>query len=104
MGGAATRMLNAVKGLQNFDHDVILITAFPHYPNGDIPKDLRLKAFSKNKLGKIEIYRVWVPPLPHKGLARRFITITHRPKANCMNNGFLRMTLANNKEPFIESY
>jgi len=73
MGGASTRMLNAVKGLQMLGHRITLVSAFPHYPDGDVPNDLRTKALIKNRNGTMETYRVWVPPLPHKGLARRLI-------------------------------
>jgi len=73
MGGAATRMLNAVKGLHKLGHRIILISAFPHYPTGMVPKEFRKKALCKCNMRNIVFFRVWIPPIPHKGLAKRFL-------------------------------
>lgn len=73
MGGASTRVSNAIKGLKKRGHDLIVVTAFPHYPHGKIPQKYRLKALTFEKSDDVEVIRVWVPSLPHKGFAKRLM-------------------------------
>jgi glycosyltransferase involved in cell wall biosynthesis len=73
MGGASTRVSNAIKGLRSFGHEIFVVTAFPHYPQGHIPKEYRGRAFAVEGDEKVRVFRVWVPPLPHKGGAKRLI-------------------------------
>lgn len=73
MGGASTRVSNAIKGLDKRGHELVVVTAFPHYPHGRIPHKYGKKALAFEKKGDAEIIRVWVPSLPHKGFAKRLI-------------------------------
>ena len=73
MGGGSTRAYNAVKGLVSLAHEVTVITAFPHYPTGKIPKKYRHRLISIENFGKVKIIRTWVPPLASRGLAKRFV-------------------------------
>jgi glycosyltransferase involved in cell wall biosynthesis len=70
MGGASTRVSNAIKGLRERGHEIFVVTAFPHYPHGRIPREYRGRAFALEGEGKVKVLRVWVPPLPHEGAKR----------------------------------
>lgn len=73
MGGGATRAYNAAKGLAESGFDVTVVSAFPHYPKGVIPKKYRKKPFLIEKNDSITLIRTFVPPLQSKGLGRRII-------------------------------
>lgn len=73
LGGAATRAYNAAKGLLLNGCEVTVVTGFPHYPHGEIPKEYRWKPFKAELLGRIRVIRTFMLPLESKGLARRII-------------------------------
>ena len=73
IGGASTRASNAIKGLRKKGHLVYVVTAFPHYPHGCVPKECRRKAFAIEGDDAVRVVRVWVPPLPHEGAAKRLV-------------------------------
>ncbi len=73
MGGGATRAYNVAKGLVLNNCKVTVVTAFPHYPDGNIPREYRWKPFKIEKSEGMTIIRTFVPPLASKGLLRRAI-------------------------------
>jgi len=73
MGGGATRAYNAAKGLTLNGCKVVVITAFPHYPHGNIPAEYRWKPLKVEYKEGLKIIRTIVPPLPSKGLVRQLI-------------------------------
>jgi glycosyltransferase involved in cell wall biosynthesis len=73
VGGASTRTASLVRCLIDNGHAVTLVTAFPHYPLGNIPHKYRGKLSSVERDGKLRVIRVWVPPLAHAGMIRRLI-------------------------------
>lgn len=73
MGGASARASNVVKGLLEKGCEVKVVTAFPHYPNGNVPKKCRHKAIISEKAGDAEVWRVWIPALPHSSIVNRVI-------------------------------
>ncbi|MEM2129071.1 MAG: glycosyltransferase family 4 protein [Candidatus Bathyarchaeia archaeon] len=73
MGGGATRAYNAAKGLMLNGCDVVIVSAFPHYPTGSIPRDYRWRILRVERFEGFRIIRTFVPPLASKGLARRMI-------------------------------
>jgi len=73
MGGGSTRAFNVVKGLVSLGHKVTVVTAFPHYPAGNIPRKYRHKLISMEFVGGFRVFRVWVPSLASRGLARRLV-------------------------------
>lgn len=73
LGGAATRAYNAAKGLVLNKCKVTVVTAFPHYPHGKIPKEYMWKPFKVELLGKIRVIRTFILPLESKGLTRRIL-------------------------------
>jgi glycosyltransferase involved in cell wall biosynthesis len=70
MGGASTRVSNAIKGLRSRGHRVFVVTALPHYPHGNVPREYRTRAFAVEGDEQVRVFRVWVPPLPHEGAKR----------------------------------
>jgi len=73
LGGAATRAHNIAKGLLLNGCKVTVVTAFPHYPHGEIPKEYKWKPFKVEWLGKTKVIRTFILPLESKGLAKRII-------------------------------
>ncbi|MEM1558542.1 MAG: glycosyltransferase family 4 protein [Thermoproteota archaeon] len=73
MGGSSTRAYNVAKGLLLNGAEVTVIAGFPHYPTGDVPKNLRKKALSIKKMNGFKVVRTFVLPLPAKGLVNRML-------------------------------
>jgi len=73
MGGGATRAYNAVKGLVSAGCEVTVVSAFPHYPDGDIPSKYRWKPLTIEYWGKMKVVRTFVPPLASKGFVNRLV-------------------------------
>jgi len=73
MGGGATRAYNVAKGLLHRDCVVTVVTAFPHYPTGNIPKEYRRKLFSTEYEEGLRVIRTYVPPLASRAIARRIL-------------------------------
>lgn len=73
MGGGATRAYNIAKGLMLNNCKVTVVTAFPHYPKGDIPKKYRWKLLHVEWFENLKVIRTFVLPLASKGLIRRLI-------------------------------
>jgi len=73
LGGAATRAYNAAKGLLLNGCKVTVVTAFPHYPDGEISEEYRWKPFKVEWFRRIRVIRTFIFPLESKGLARRII-------------------------------
>ena len=73
MGGGSTRAYNAVKGLLSLGCRLTVVTAFPHYPTGNIPQMYRHRLLSTEDRDKLRLIRTWVPPLASKGIANRLV-------------------------------
>jgi glycosyltransferase involved in cell wall biosynthesis len=73
LGGVATRTSNLVKGLALNGCDITVITAFPHYPHGNIPKQYRWSPLRVEWIGQTRVIRSFVPPLKSEGLLKRLI-------------------------------
>ncbi|MEM3365321.1 MAG: glycosyltransferase family 4 protein [Candidatus Bathyarchaeia archaeon] len=76
MGGSSTRAYNVAKGLVLNEAKVTVIAGFPHYPTGNVPKNLIKKALSIEHTDSLQVIRTFVPPLPAKGLGNRVILFT----------------------------
>ncbi len=73
MGGGATRAYNMAKGLSLAGCDVTVVTAFPHYPTGNIPTKYRRKLLAIENDGRIRVIRTFVPPVASEGFAKRIL-------------------------------
>lgn len=72
-GGGSKRVSNALQILQKQGHQIEVITAFPHYPHGNVPRSYRKRAFISTTWNDLRVFRVWVPAIPHQGFIRRII-------------------------------
>ena len=75
LGGVATRTNNLVKGLVANGCHVTVITGFPHYPHGNIPKEYRRIPIKVEWIGKTKVIRSFMPPLTSEGLIKRLLLI-----------------------------
>jgi colanic acid biosynthesis glycosyl transferase WcaI len=73
LGGSATRALNVAKGLIANGARVTVVAAFPHYPEGKIPKRYKWKPLVQDQEGQVRIIRTFVPGLESKGMMRRLV-------------------------------
>jgi glycosyltransferase involved in cell wall biosynthesis len=73
IGGAATRASNVAKGLSMNNCNVTVVTAFPHYPTGKIPKEYKTKPLKVEYVGKSKVIRTFVLPIESKGLFKRLL-------------------------------
>jgi colanic acid biosynthesis glycosyl transferase WcaI len=73
IGGAATRVSNAAKGLSRNNCAVTVVTAFPHYPTGKIPPKYKYKPLTVEYIGKSKVIRTFVLPIESKGLFKRLL-------------------------------
>lgn len=71
MGGAAARLHGLARWLVAFGHAVTVITGFPNYPSGVIPKSYRGKLHVRESLDGVELARTWVYASSHKSSLRR---------------------------------
>jgi glycosyltransferase involved in cell wall biosynthesis len=62
-----------VKGLVLRGHEVEVITAFPHYPLGNIPTQYRYQLITIESGSGYRMIRVWLPGIPHQGFSRRLL-------------------------------
>ena len=73
IGGGASRAYNIVKGLILNGCKTTVISAFPYYPYGDVPKEYRGRPFKVEFLEDIKVIRTFVPPIASRGLINRLI-------------------------------
>jgi glycosyltransferase involved in cell wall biosynthesis len=71
MGGGATRAYNVAKGLELNGCEVTVVTAFPHYPSGNVPERYRWKPFVLEDVEGFRVVRTFVPPVASQGLVKR---------------------------------
>ena len=72
-GGASKRAYNIAKALKIQGCNVVVITSFPHYPHGNIPKKYSGKFFTNEELDGIKIIRTRIPNLSHSTNFKRVI-------------------------------
>jgi hypothetical protein len=73
IGGAATRSNNIAKGLSLNGCNVTVVTAFPHYPTGKIPKQYKHKPLKIEYVGRTKVIRTFVLPIESEGLFKRLL-------------------------------
>jgi glycosyltransferase involved in cell wall biosynthesis len=73
MGGGATRAYNVAKGLSRAGCIVTVVSAFPHYPTGNVPREYRWKPLSVEYEGGLRVIRTFVPALASQGFVKRVL-------------------------------
>ncbi len=71
--GPSTRSYNAARGLVSQGINVTVITAFPHYPHGNIPSRYKRRILSLEQIDGIKLIRTWVPGFAHLPLFKRIL-------------------------------
>jgi glycosyltransferase involved in cell wall biosynthesis len=72
-GAAQTRILEAARAIEARGHKVSVVTGFPNYPDGVIPKPYRGRLFMRERMDDIQVIRSPVYPAPNRGFARRLV-------------------------------
>lgn len=72
-GGGSTRAYNVAKGLLLNGCKVTVVTAFPHYPYGQIPKQYRWKLIKLEQLEGIRVIRTFILPIMSRRLFSRLL-------------------------------
>lgn len=73
LNGDVIRLLNALRALKDLGCKVTIVTAFPHYPNGQIPSNYKNKVFTKELWNGVDVIRTFILPLPHNGFINRLL-------------------------------
>ncbi len=73
LGGSATRAYNMAKGLSLNGCNVTVVTAFPHYPLGNIPAEYRWVPLKVERMGKVKVMRTFMPRIKSEGFFRRLL-------------------------------
>lgn len=55
-------------------HSVSVLTTFPSYPSGVVPREWRGKLFWRGAEGSLRVYRVWSYPAPNRGFLKRIVS------------------------------
>ena len=73
VGAAPSRLIELAQRLQQAGHSVTVLTGFPNYPNGVIPKPYRGHVRMDDNVGGVRTLRGWILPAANRGFARRVI-------------------------------
>lgn len=73
MGGGATRANNVAKGLLLAGCSVTVVSAFPHYPSGNVPRKYRWKSLIVNYEEEMKVIRTFIPALASEGVFKRVL-------------------------------
>jgi colanic acid biosynthesis glycosyl transferase WcaI len=71
MGGAAARLHGLARWLAQYEHQVTVITGFPNYPSGVIPRTYRGKLRMREEMDRVNVLRTWVYASSHRSSVRR---------------------------------
>jgi len=72
-GGASTRAANLVHVVEELGLEAVVVTSFPHYPDGNVATQYRRKALVVERTGTHLVIRTWIPPLAHDAAFKRSI-------------------------------
>jgi len=73
-GAPQIRLYEVSKELIKRGHQVEVITAFPHHPNGIIPDEYKGLFYKFEKYDDIPVYRTWIYPSPKGSFWRRLFS------------------------------
>ena len=73
VGAAQTRILELAQELARRGHEVTILTGFPNYPDGKIPRQYAHRAFQVKRCGDLRVVRTLIYPAPNRGFARRLL-------------------------------
>lgn len=73
IGGGSTRAYNSALALKMQGWDVTVVTAFPHYPHGNVPMKYNGKLMTLEEIKGLRVIRTWIPSIPHSSVRNRII-------------------------------
>lgn len=73
VGAPQARIYELALRLQQKGHQVSVLTTFPSYPSGIVPKEWQGKLFWKGTDHGIKVYRTWSYATPNKGFYKRVL-------------------------------
>src|SRR5690242_12621085 len=73
VGAPQSRLFELAARTVAAGHQVTVITAFPNYPTGVIPRTYRGRFRVEEKMDGIRVIRTWVYATPNRGFVRRLL-------------------------------
>lgn len=73
IGATQTRAYEMTQNLASMGHEITVLTEFPNHPTGIIPKQYRYRFFKKEKMGLVNVLRLWVYANPKKTFMTRML-------------------------------
>lgn len=74
IGAPQTRIYEQAVRLQSKGHIVSVLTTFPNYPSGIVPKEWKRLLFWKGSEQGVGVYRFWTYATPNSGFLRRILS------------------------------
>ena len=74
IGAPQSRISELAKKLRERGHEVFILTAFPNYPSGAVPKEYAGKFLIKQKVMGLDVYRTYIYATPNKGFFKRLMS------------------------------
>jgi glycosyltransferase involved in cell wall biosynthesis len=74
IGAAQTRTYDLAVCLVRLGHDVSVLTTFPSYPLGVVPKEWRGHLYREEMMEGVHVHRVWSYPSPNRGFLKRSLS------------------------------
>ena len=74
VGAAQTRIYELAVRLQRRGHQVQILTTFPNYPSGLVPKEWRGQFFWKGADNGMTVYRIWSYATPNRRFLKRIVS------------------------------
>jgi glycosyltransferase involved in cell wall biosynthesis/SAM-dependent methyltransferase len=73
VGAPQTRILESARLLLQQGHDVTVLTGFPNYPDGVVPRPYRGRLFMRETVAGVPTLRTAIFPAPNAGMLRRLV-------------------------------
>ena len=73
IGAGANRICDFAEGLVRLGHEVWVVTAFPHYPKGIIPKEYKFKFVTKEQKNGVNVVRMFIYANPSRSFFHRML-------------------------------
>jgi glycosyltransferase involved in cell wall biosynthesis len=73
VGAGENRAFEMVRNLKRLGHKITVITEFPNYPSGLVPKRYSFKLFERKKFEGIEVIRTYVKASPKRSFKNRIL-------------------------------
>lgn len=71
VGAPQNRIFEFAKQLRAFGHEIMILTAMPNYPKGEILESYKGKLICKEEVDGLRIVRTWIYATPDKGFIAR---------------------------------